>query len=399
MSKTPSFRSANVRRPPPLPRIGVLVETSTLWGRNVCSGIQKYVDHHAPWLVFIEPLGMEQRIMIPKGWRGNGVITRIAHPALARQLKALRIPVINVSAITVPDAPFPRVITDLTAAARLAADYFLERGFRSFAYFSLLGLHYVKTHQEAFAERLKKAGCAYAVYPVRPTHGAEPDWNLDLSRLGHWLRSLPKPVAVLCWNATCSREVLFACQLEGLLVPEEVAILCGSDDDVLCEKALTPISGIQIAAEQIGYRAAGLLDRLLKRESLGNETVLIPPLGLTTRRSTDTLAISDVPLVKALHFIKDHATDPIRVADISAHSGLSRRALERKFESVLGRSPASEIRRRRIEHARTLLLTTDMTATEIAEAAGLGTPQYLSFFFKKIYGITPLKYRRNVRAR
>lgn len=382
-----------------IPRIGVLVETSSTWGRNVSVGIHKYADRHGPWLVFIDPRGGEEPLSLPHGWHGDGVIARIANPHLTRELLATKIPAVNVSGIRLSDNPFPCVTTDLTASGRMAAEYFLDRGFRSYAYFSLLGLHYVATHQRAFSDRLAESGCSCAVYAVRPRRGADPDWNLDLAELGKWLVSLPKPVAILTWNASSSRDVLFACQLAGLLVPEEVAILSGSDDNLLCAMAHIPISGIQVPAEQIGYQAAALLDGLMHKRKPKTDTLLIPPSGINARRSSDTLAIDDPSLAKAIRFVREQATRPIQVTDISLNAGLSRRALERKFETALGRSPASEIRRIRLERAQNLLETTDMPIPEVAGNSGFGSPEYLAFIFRKAFGLTPLKYRRSARNR
>ena len=78
---------------------------------------------------------MEEHLRVPPGWRGDGIIARVGNPLMARELKALKIPVVNVSGIEIAEANFPRVSTDLQASAELAAKYFLERGFRHFAYF------------------------------------------------------------------------------------------------------------------------------------------------------------------------------------------------------------------------------------------------------------------------
>lgn len=397
--KTIETRSGSRDGAPRIPRIGVLVETATTWGRNVFVGIHKYASRHGPWLVFIDPCGGEEPMSLPKGWRGDGVIARIVSPVLTRELLATKIPTVNVSGIRLSDTPFPCVTSDLTASGRMAAEHFLDRGFRSFAYFSLLGLHYVATHQQAFAERLTESGYGCAVYSVRPRHGAQPDWNLDLAELGAWLATLPKPVAVLTWNASSSRDVLFACQVADLLVPEEIAILSGSDDSLLCALAHIPISGIQMPAEQIGYRAAQWLDELMHKRQPKSHTLLIPPAGITTRRSSDLLAIDDPALAKAIRFVRENASRPIQVTDVSAHSGLSRRALERRFEAALGRSPASEIRRIRIEQAKNLLETTDLPVPDVAERSGFGSPEYLASVFGSAFGLTPLKYRRAARNR
>lgn len=397
--KTSSVRSKKPEHSPRLPQIGVLIETSTTWGRNVSAGIQAYAKRYGPWFVFLDPHGIEERFLFPRGWHANGVIARVSTTAFARTLKALRIPVVNVSGIRLKSTPFPCVTTDTPASGRLAAQYFLDRGFRNFAYFSLIGLHYVARHREAFVTRLEEAGHTCALYDARTGQGASPDWRLNLAHVGTWLRSLPKPVAVLCWNASCSREVLFACQMAGRLVPEEVAILSGCDDDLLCANAHIPISGIQSPAEQIGYTAAGMLDGLMRKQPSKINTILIPPTGIATRRSSDTLALSDPPLVKALGFIRENATNPIQVADICVYAGLSRRALERKFEQFLGRSPAAEIRRCHFEQAKELLATSDMPIPEVAENAGFGSPEYLAAIFRKTLGLTPLKYRRKIRSR
>ena len=137
----------------------------------------------------------------------------------------------------------------------------------------------------------------------------------------------------------------------------------------------------------------------MRKKNTKAHTILIPPSGITARRSSDALAISDTALAKAISFIRTNAARPIQVADVSAHSGLSRRALERKFETVLGRSPASELRRIRLERAKDLLATTDLPIPEVAEKSGFGSPEYLSFIFRKVLGFPPLKYRRTARNR
>jgi len=379
--------------------VAVLVDSSTTWGRELIAGIQNYARVHGPWQTFIEPRGIEERIQVPRGWTGHGVVARVGRREMVRDLKALGVPVVNVSGIDLPGADFPRVVNDLTASGELAAGYFLERGYRSFAYFSLVGLRYVATHREAFAAALRKAGHSCAVYAVRPQHGAEPDWKLDLSRLGGWLAGLPRPVAVLTWNAGSSRQLLYACQASGLLVPEDVAVLSGTDDRLMCEFSHVPISGVQVAARQIGHRAAELLDRLMRGERPPRSDLLVPPLGVITRQSTDTLATPDPALVKAMSFIRTGAAQGIRVTDVARHAGVSRRLLELKFRELLGRTPAAEIRRAHLERAKELLASTDLPIPDVAAASGYGSPEYLASVFMSKLRMTPLRYRKKVRLR
>ena len=382
------------RRPPNhIPRVALLVDTSTDWSRRVIGGIIQYIRAHDFWHLYVESHGVEEHFELPRGWQGDGVIARIGNEKMARSLQARGLPVVNVSAIHVPRAPeFPRVNTDVADTAQVAVNYFLERGFKNFAYLSLLGLEYAARQQDAFIAAVKEVGGQCAVQGVKTHAGAQtPDWNLRIEKLGRWLLSLPKPVAILTWSG--GREVIHACHAVGLRVPEEVALLSGSDD-FLCEASRVPISAVQAAAERIGQEAAALLHRLMRGGKAPACPILVPPLRVVTRQSTDTLAISDIALVKALSFIRENATRRIRVSEIAAHAGVSRRLLEQRFLKTLGRTPAAQIRRTHLDRACTLLAETDLSIEQVAEACGFGSPEYMTYYFRRELKITPLKFRR-----
>ncbi len=381
------------------PRVGILVDTSSTWGRGVIAGVISYTRTHGRWNIFVEARGLEETMQLPDGWRGDGVIARVGNEALAAHLRSKRIPVVNVSGIELRGAGFPRVSTDLVASARLAADHFLKRGFRHFAYFSLSGLDYIARHQQAFVAAVQSAGGDFASLTVKPQAGAEPNWRLDLVKLGEWVKGLPKPVAILCWNASGAREVIFACLEVGLQVPEEVAVLSQSDDEVLCEAAQINISGIRVAANTIGFQAAKLLDQLMRGNKPPRQPLFIAPLSIASRQSTDTLAIRDPALVKAVGFIRQQATLPVLVSDVAKHAGVSRRALERKFLDLLQCTPAQEIRRHQLDRARQLLTETSLPMPEVAEKSGFGSQAYLSAMFRKHFNQTPMSYRREAHQR
>jgi LacI family transcriptional regulator len=380
--------------PAAVPRVAILVDTSTTWGRNILAGVIAHTRTHGRWQIFVEARGLEEHLQLPRGWQGDGVIARVGTDRMARELRAKRLPVVNVSGIELQGVTFPRDATDLVASAQLAAAHFLERGFRHFAYFSLTGLGYVKTHQDAFIRAVEGGGGDFASFAVKPQAGAEPDWRLDLVKLGNWVRSLPKPLAILCWNASGAREVIFACQEVGLQVPEEVAVLSQSDDEVLCEAAQIPISAVRVAADTIGFQAAKLLDHLMRSGQPHKQPLFIAPTSVVSRQSTDTLAIRDAALAKALSFIRVQATLPVRVSEVARHAGVSRRALERRFLEMLHRSPAQELRRCQLDRARQLLVETNLPMPDIAEKSGFGSQAYLSAVFRQHFKLTPIQFRR-----
>jgi LacI family transcriptional regulator len=391
MRPTKKHRGASPER-----RVLVWVQTDTGWGREIIRGIHRQARLKPGWRLRVEHGNAEATAFLPTGWAPDGVIARVANPRLAALLSAARLPVVNVSAINVPEAKCARVATDVEAAGRMAADYFLERGYKHFAYLSMIGLDYVAKQRRAFAGAVAKAGHGCAELSLEPVRSGI-DEAAQEATLSRWLAALPKPVAVFTWSG--GRELVHSCWAAGLAVPEEVALLSGSDDDLLCEVCDVPISAVRQPAEQIGGEAADLLERLMNGEAAPRAPRWLEPLTIVTRQSTETLAVNDRALVAALRFIRGTAGRPVQVAEVAAAAGVSRRVLERRFAAQLRASPADYLRRARLERAKALLEETDRPIPEVALAAGFGSPEYLAQAFRTELKISPLRFRRMARGR
>ncbi len=380
-------------------RIALLVDTSTDFGRRMIRGIGRYAQQRGKWDLWIEPRGQQAPGRLPRGWRGDGVIARVASREIARYLARVPAKVVNISSARVPGAKFPTVTCDLHAGARLAAEHLIDRGFRHFAYVGPIRYSYVEVHYEWFVHTLTEFGYSCTFY--RPRHRDEPGttWQARQKDLQRWLLELPKPVGIVTWTSERGREVLNTCRAAGLLVPEQVAVLSGDDDYLLCETCTPPMSGVALTSEQVGYEAAALLDRILDGEPAPKKPILIQPTRVIVRQSTNTLAIDDEDLARAVAFIRDHAQEPIQVRDILREIAVSRSWLERRFQETLGRSPAAEIRRVHLERAKQLLADTDMPVPDVATASGFRSREYLAFAFKQATGLSPRQYRTQVRGR
>ena len=379
--------------------IAVLVDTSTSWGRQIIAGIASFTKRYAPWKIMVEARGIEEHLRVPKKFGCAGVIARVSSEAMGQELKSLNVPVVNVSGIELSSSRFPRVTGDMNKVAQRAVEHFLERGLKHFGYFSLKGLPYVRAQHTAFRAEVELRGYSCAELAVATHHGAEPDWSLDIENIATWLKALPKPVAIFTWNASSAREVLYASLDAGLLVPDEVAVLSGSEDDLLCEASPIPISAVLPSAQMIGFRAAELLRGILAGKPAPSEPLLIPPLGIIARQSTDMRSIHDEALTRVLSYLQRSAAKEVTVSDLARHAGLGRRVLERKFRQILRRTPAEEIRRARLDNARRLLAETDMPISSVAAAAGFETQAYFSTLFGKHFGVTPMQYRKQSRPR
>ncbi|TWT67859.1 Xylose operon regulatory protein [Crateriforma conspicua] len=377
-------------------QIAVLVDTATGWGRRMVRGIIRYAHQRSHWHLWIEARGQDETLHLPPGWSGDGILARVATTKLARELQSARVPIVNVSSIQLGSVDLPRVTNDVVGSAELAVTHFVDRGLKHFGYCGPHRIAWVGLHCDTFVDSVQRSGSDCLVY--RPKRGTGTGWEARRADMARWVQALPKPIGILTWANRIGRELIEVCRESGILVPEQVAVLAGDDDDLLCETCSPPLSGIQVDSEQIGYRAAEVLDRMIDGRKPPKGALRIPPLGIHARRSTEVLAIDQPDLALAVRFIRDHASEPITVADILQAVPMSRRELEREFQRVLSRSPAAEIRRVHLERAKALLVDTDRTIPEVADRAGFGSPEYLSQVFRREFGITPLKYRIQIRG-
>ena len=180
-------------------------------------------------------------------------------------------------------------------------------------------------------------------------------------------------------------------------VPEDIAIISLETEDLLGKVIHPPLSGVDIPVRRIGYEAAAQLDRLLHGKRVTIQENRLPPQGVTTRQSTDVVACEDPQIRQALCFIRDHAHEGIDVRTVLKAVPMARRSLERRFHDLIGRSPAEEIRRIKIEKVRRLLDSTDIPIPDIAEACGFNYVEHMIPVFKKYHGCTPSRYRKNAR--
>jgi LacI family transcriptional regulator len=124
--------------------------------------------------------------------------------------------------------------------------------------------------------------------------------------------------------------------------------------------------------------------------------VLVAPIGVTTRGSTDIVCVDDPRLAKALRMIREHACDPCDVKQLAARVGVSRRWLEKEFRARYNRSPFDAILRVRMESAKVLLHDPLIPLKRVASKCGYSHPQNFVTAFRKATGETPGQHRRRL---
>lgn len=379
-----------------VPEVAVLVETDDSWGRSVVRGVVSYAQKFGPWNLIIEPRDRAQDRVPEAVWRAGGVIARINTPLFLQQLQASGLPVVDLDEIFLGAAGIDSVLTDERQRSRLALDHFRAKGFQNFACYAPPSRDYAKARGRAFVEAVADAGGACQQYRPGYRVGRQISREEHRHRVGRWLSQLPLPVAVFAVDAARGKDLVEIGLAEGFQIPDQIAVLAAVTDELACEVCVPPLSSITIAGRTIGYEAAARLHARLGGAPVAASPARVAPLGVLSRQSTDILAIDDPQIVRALRFMQTHACSGITVEDVLEAVPMSRRQFERQFKRRLGRLPAEELRRLRLERGRELLAETDMSVDEIAEACGYAGATQFGSAFRKRYDATPLAFRKRL---
>lgn len=378
--------------------VALLIGTSGAYGRGILRGIARFNREHKGWSTYFQPHGLnEPPPPWVKDWRGDGILATIRDRSMARLLHRLDLPVVNLRG-ALPDLKFPYVGLDQHQTAALAADHLLRRGLRSFAFCGRpRGIHRGwDDRADSFLRLIREAGHDCAEFPAGRRGAAYPAaWESEQKRLAAWIKSLPKPVGIMATNDEMGLEVLDACRRCRAAVPDEVALVGVDNDEHLCELSIPPMSSVDVNAEQVGYTAAALLERLMSGRKPPAAPILLPPRGVVTRLSSDVVATQDPAVNIAVAFIRAHGCRrDIDAAAVLAHVRLSRASLEPRMKRALGRTIHQEIHRVRLDRARDLLAGSAMPIKQVAHEAGFGGVQYLTRVFRRATGESPGRYRR-----
>lgn len=379
------------RKTKPPRHVGVLVETEDTWGRNIVESVCRF-GQNAGWTILIAPRDQQGRMRLPAIWNGHGVIAALRNGSAVRHVMQLQRPVVDVSSTMKKEDGLARVTTDDHARAELAVEHLRSRGIQHFACYAPSIGRYSDVRSTEFRSVVEAAGFQCAMY----AHDAKGSgWLTNYTRARDWLAKLPRPLGVFAGDPYPARQLVEICSMDSIRIPDDVAILSGDDDELLCNVASPRISSIELASHLIGDSAAKLLQRLMDGGAIPKRTKRIRPLRIRPRESTDLLAIDDPEVAKALRFIRHHASDGIGVADVADACLVSRRTLENRFREKLNRTPAEEIRRARFECVRRLLLDTDKSIATIAFESGFASGASLSQMYHQHFGETPGSFRRS----
>lgn len=378
-------------------RIGLLMRPDSGFYRGVLRGIKRYSQQQRNW-VFGMAAKTEDLPTMLKVWKPAGVVAFVYIDEKVELLEKLKTPVVSIANVR-EQHTIPTVSVDDIRVGRTAAQYLMQRGFCHFGFVGFPRYNYSNQRQEGFEQTLAEEGFTSAIY--HDTHWPDAAsvwcWTSE-KKIEKWLSQLPKPCALFAANDAISLRLSEICRQMNLRIPEEIALLGVDDDDLFCNLANPQLSSVQIPLEQIGYETAWLLDQLMQGHKPPDKPILLPPMNVHTRQSTDIKLLDDPELAQAIQFIHDHAHEPITMEDVLNELQLSRRSLERKCQSTLGRSPLQELIRVRVQMAQNLLSQTQLPISRIAQQSGFASSKQFCTMFHKKTGMTPTDYRQQFHA-
>ena len=379
-------------------RIALLFNANKIYDREIIAGVASYLSTtRVSWDLFLEE-DFRCRLQGIENWQGDGIIADFDDPAICASLSNSRIPVVAVGGSYDDEANYPKsvpyVATDNFKLVKLAYHHLIEAGLPRFALFSLPEApdnRWAQEREQAFSRLMKRDRMDAEIYRGQTT--SAPSWDGAVEQLINWLQSIPKPVGIIAVTDARARQLLQACLIAGIAVPEEVALI-GIDNDPLA-RMLTriPLSSVMQGAEEIGRTAAHLLHQMLNGARLSGTRTLVPPRGINVLASSRHEPPKHPHVMQARHFIRQYACQGIKTEQVADYVGISRSSLESYFRQELGRSVHDEILHIKLKAAKTNLESEECNIADVAVSCGFTSIQYMHAVFKRELGCTPRKYQ------
>ena len=293
-------------------------------------------------------------------------------------------------------ATVPNLTGDYIGTGRMVARYFIDRGFRNYGFFGFNNVCWSDERCEGFRREIDEAGFGDSFYTYNQ-QDIETVWYYEQNRLREWLKTIPKPIAIMACDDNQADNLVEVCHSAGIPIPSEVSVMGVDNDELLCSLGSTTLSSVQMDIEDSGWRTAELIERLVTDPSAPWEDIVIRPVKIVGRMSTAAFATADQQIIKALLFIHKNSRRKISVGDVTAEAALSRRLLERRFKEVTGKTLYQYITDLKLKYFAEQLQDTDDQVINIALSMGEDDTKSISRRFKQIYGCTPLEWREKQR--
>lgn len=380
-------------------RLILMTDFTESYGYNILSGILRYSGRN--WMIHKMPPAFKQRYGFDAvlkwaiDWKADAIIGRFDQNDPVEKFRENGI-LAMAQDYKQRFSQIPNLTGAYVETGEMAADFFLSKGFRNFAFFGYRSVVWSDERCQGYVERLKKKGVREDRIFVYQDDRFNDDLFTTADAIQDWLMSIPRPAAVFCCDDNEASNLIDMCNWKGIRVPEELAILGVDDSDIAANICNPPLSSISLDASNAAFQAAAKIDRAVnKGEEWDNTDILVKPVSVVGRLSSDNFPTNDEIVVRALKYISQNYQFPINVKDIVNQVPVSRRVLEVRFLKETGSSILQYINSMRMQMFAQMLLDSDDSVSNIASMVGFEDPSNVARVFKRTYGTTPSRYRKD----
>jgi Transcriptional regulators len=380
-------------------RLILLTDFTESYAHNLLKGIMTYSKENEPWVLCRMPLAFKQQYGIEgilnwaKRWKADAIIAQfdnVDNVDLFRQNGIVALAQDYKSRFST----IPNITSNYKLTGKMVADFFLQRGFKNFAFFGYKNACWSQERCEGFKDEVTKFGFKDNFYAFH-NQKLEELWFYKQHPLSKWLKSLPKPIALMACDDTQGQIITEICKLSNLRIPEDIAVMGVDNDEMTCNLSDPSLSSVLLDIEKGGYDSARLIDSMIRSKNLSTYTdIYINTSYIVQRQSTNIYPIEDKEIAQALKYIDQCTLEKISVDDIVKQVPLSRRLLEIRFKQYTKMSIYQYIMKKRMGRFAQMLIESNAPVTEIAAQIGITDIKNLSRQFKTIEGCSPLEYRK-----
>ena len=381
-------------------RICVICDRFGTGGRNRLSGFLRYAAKNPEWSLSVHALGTPNseenlRALLAAQQPDHLAVLSCDEPTANIIFDRQRTGQVRGQTMAVDlnpafDAKVRRVLDvrlDSAAIARESMKLLTRCGYANFAYVGYRPELSLSEERREAVMRLAQADG----FPFFATDDAD-----DIGRLADWLKDLPKPCGVVTYYDIRSRDVLDACRLAHIDVPQQIGIIGSDDDPGICEATSPTLTSVLPDFENGTYLAAAAFDRIIrgrkprktpKKMSYGVKSI-------SERESSIDFSGGGLLVSTARKYIQQHAASrAVTLQEVADHCRVSRRLLEVRFRQILNRTVHDEIEASRLDSVCTMLCETKLTIGDIVRKTGFSSLSYLCALFRRKFGCTMRDYR------
>lgn len=376
-------------------KVFVKLESGRGYGRDLLKGVHEYNNQFSNWEIIFEPVYYLKTsktrdiskliaLMKPDGC----IIENIVDIPM---ITKLGIPFIRANSTLGHVDSSPYLKGNYESDGKVAANYFLSLGFKKLAFFGVKGLAWSDDRYTSFKNHAKLNDIEVLNYSAKIN--SKKGLRHDFEDIIAWLKSLPKPIGILCCNDDFGQMLINACSMGYFKIPYEIAILGIDNDELLCNLMNPKLSSISRNHTKAAFNACKILDRMMNNEIVKDLIIPTEPLNVVERTSTDTIACDDEEVIKALHYIRNNTHLNLTVENVVEITNISRRSLYTRFKKVTKKTILEEIQFHKLKKFKELLKNQNLSVKEIAYSLGFDDATHISRWFSTIEGVPPVKWR------